>query len=645
MNLFQNYTGNAMLNNALMTIEALGGLKNVGEITPEFLLKQFNERKLWELYCRMKCYTMLFTRNCPLLNGKNGGKIYQRLLIKLLDNFENQGELQCEISGLRFNRPFSKYYKDTLAELGITSNVDITINRSWFPLIGSLGSDAQALPQAKFDARIHPICIAIIQFLPFSSMIYDGGVLLFDCSNFEFARKFIENNVERVLEQIRVTKGSEHVDNVKDLTKGKSLLRAFEIYSEKSTMYTDKQTDINLWSFTNAKSGSCTVERIPNRLFQSLYRLFKKPDCQPNLRILLNGKDDRKFIDALNDGKDYFGLYPMKDYNGVSTPFFEEYQRLIGRAEHLEYAKYIASLMKRAALAKGDEKMLAKTDAFNQAEYVTFFQKVLVEAAGRGEWSLAHHLDLLDDPESLPVRSSTYGIFKKVHFYYQNKDWEPVSTPIPSDKLETTLAGKICAFAIRLIEKDGEDNFKGHQKTLKNLQEYNGFSLAPALVRQCKELTLAQASTFLFHNYRLPHYGLNFLLRVYFSQAEKTSMPEVTLPEGENSRWLERLESFAVFYTEYYNDKYEGDWRKFNKHVLTPFPRYPSEFQRWLDIAFEKMREHYAEKEPSVPNPEIDQFEETLCYDEDGNFNPVFARFALQFCINQQFHFQPIINH
>jgi hypothetical protein len=141
----------------------------------------------------------------------------------------------------------------------------------------------------------------------------------------------------------------------------------------------------------------------------------------------------------------------------------------------------------------------------------------------------------------------------------------------------------------------------------------------------------------------MAQYGVNFLLRVYFSQAGKTSLPEVVLPPTANNPWLERLEAFAEFYTEYYNDKYKGDWRKFNKHVLTPFPRYPGEFQRWLDIAFEKMRGHFEEK--GTPRPEIDQFEETLCYDEDGNFNTTFARFAVQFCLNQQYHFQPITNH
>lgn len=648
MTIFNSYTGNAMLNNALMTIEALAKVDSVTQITPDVLRSQFIERKLWELNRRLKSYTMLFTRNGPLLNdAKLGENIYRKLTEKILANFENEGRHQCEISGLRFNTSFTECYSQVLKDLEVPEKEikkkDVSINRCWFPLIGALGSDAQALPQAKFDIRIHPVCLIVIQFLPLSALLYRGGVLLFDAANFRFAKDFIAKSVDRVQQAILATASGQQIENIKDFDKGKYMLRAINLFSEKQSVYfyNDRTTDINLWSFSNSGTGaSCEVDRIPSRLFHDLLHLYKK--CQPDLVMILNGSDAKKFIDDLKNRDDYRGLYPKKDYDGVSTSFFEEYQRIIGRADHLEYAKYIAALIKRATLTKGDEKMLAKSDAFSQPEYAPFFQKILVEAAGRGEWSLAHHLDILDESEALPVKSATYIIFKKVHFYFQKKDWEPIRLVKPSNMFETAIAGKICAFAIQLIEKDGEENFKNHQKTLKNLQEYNGFSLAPTLVRQCRELTLAQASSFLLHNYRLSQYGLNFLLRVYFSQASKTPLPELVLPPAENTRWLERIEAFAVFYTEYYNDKYEGDWRKFKKHVLTPFPRYPGEFQRWLDIAFGKMQEHFEEKE--TPRPEINQFEDTLLYDEDGNFNSTFARFAVQFCLNQQYHFQPIKN-
>ena len=72
MKIFETYTGNAMLNNALMTIEALADLKNITDITPEILLKLYNEpikgHSLVELNQRFKSYTMIFSLNNPLVN-------------------------------------------------------------------------------------------------------------------------------------------------------------------------------------------------------------------------------------------------------------------------------------------------------------------------------------------------------------------------------------------------------------------------------------------------------------------------------------------------------------------------------------------------------------------------------------------------
>ena len=119
--IFKNYTGNAMLNNALMTIEALGNLSNVSCITPSLLAMLFNKYDLKVLNRRMKNYTMLFTKNGPLHNDKvNGNKIYVGLFKEIVESFENEGELICEISGLRFSTTFEELFKNTLRKIGLT---------------------------------------------------------------------------------------------------------------------------------------------------------------------------------------------------------------------------------------------------------------------------------------------------------------------------------------------------------------------------------------------------------------------------------------------------------------------------------------------------------------------------------------------
>ncbi len=634
-----------MLNNALLTIEALAELSSVQEITSEVLLVQLKKHDVGRLFKRMKCYTMLFTKNGPLhQDAEKGEMIYRSLLTCILQNVELEGSFQCELSGLRFTTPFSEFYTQTLLAQGFPEKdvlkKDRSINRCWFPLIGGLGSDAQALPQAKFDIRIHPICLVVMQFLPFSAILYKGGVLLFDAVNEEIAREFIQENVEMVLNRAEVKATGQTIENIKDFNKGHYLLRAISLYQKKEGYkHDDRYTDINLWSFTNSGTGaSCEIDRIPGAVFKKAFHLYKKTDCRPDLERILQFNAP-PFLDSLQNLSDYWGLYPRKDFGGVGIPFFEEYQRLIGRDKHLEYARYIAGLIAHVTLTKGDEKLLAKTDAYNQDEYAPFFQKILMQATERDEWSLAHHLDILDYPDAMPVSSSTAGMFKKVHFYFQKKgQWEAIKMVQPSANFNQIKAGQACAFIIRLLEMDEAKTGKSGSKKLSDPQNYQHFSLQNLLVRQSAQITLPQIAAFFARNGQLVNYGLNFLLRIHFAQPQPSPIPETSLPDAETSPWLERLDAFAEFYLNYYDEKYAGDWRKFHKHVLVPFPQQTGAFLRWLTDAFEQMRAFY--KEQKQVYPEMDQFEDSLCYDDAGYFNAAFTRFAVEFSLSRKLQLQ-----
>lgn len=650
--IFKTYTGNAMLNNALMTIEALAELEHVSGITPDVLMQLFNNHKLWELNPRLKNYTMLFTRNSILFNDAQlGTDTYINLFKKITNNLETSGKHQCALSGIHFETTFSDFYERVLKDLKISQKdideKDKTINRCWFPLIGSLGSDAQALPQAKYDVCIHPICIIIIQFLPLSAMLYKKGILLFDSIHFEFSRAFILRSVERIQDEIRLTTKQKQVENIKDFNKGKYLLKAMELFTDKQKFYDDSIADINLWSFSNSGTGaSCEIDRIPSPLFKDILSFYKKPSCQVDLKAILNNSNSKisnGFINSLKNGLDFDGLYPTKNFKGVSVAFYEQYQTIIGMERQLSYAKYIAYLIKNSSLSKSDEKLLLKTDAYIQKEYIPLFQKTLLQATSRGEWSLQFHLEILDEPDSLPLTGNTYSILKKVHFYYQ-KESNNDSTHLESPRnLEMTLAGKITSFVIHLIQNDIKESNKEHNETLIKSGQSTVFNLEPIVVRQSHKLTLAQAVFYLFNDFKLNHYGLTYLLQMYFVQKNSPDIPEIILPPIISNAWLEKLEFFSELYAHYYTLKYNNDWKKFKKHVLIPFPQQGYGLQKWLDKAFEKMRE--VTSMHGMSEEQIKALEDKICFDENGEHNVKITRFAIHFCLTQQFYYKPIINH
>lgn len=644
MNIFSDYTGNTMLNNALQAIEAMTELEHVSQITPELLLERFNRHDLPKLYARMQNYTIIFTRNGPLLNDqKLGEQIYRKLFEKILTTCENDGANQCEISGLRYKISFSELYTKVLEELNIDASTrDTSINRAWWPLIGALGSDAQALPGAKFAVQIHPICLAIIQFLPLTAVLYRGKVLLIESVNFEYSKSLVQRNYQAVQERIASVSLKAEVQNIK-YSKPEYLRQALAAYHRLSRRYED-YTDLNFWMFSNSGAGAaCEIDRIPNTLFQKLYVLYSRHSQV--LQDLLGDKRGYAFMECLDRNENFWGLYPSKNWQGLSVDFFEDFHKLIDNDRLLNLAGYIAGLIDKYQTDK-DKKLLEKTDAHNDEDYRDFFFNVIIQAVQNGEWNLLLHSQIMDDAEAIPVKSGTFKIFKMTHFYYQKQKFKPK----PYERLsQPSPALQICRFFIDRIENDPLRN-----RIVKNFTDPNSYlktHLNGVIVRSAEQTDFNEIYAMLYEEGNRTHYGLLALLRLYFSSQEQSTLPSYDLASEltarltrHQQRFLSKYRDFAECYGRYYTRRYGKDEVvfpvvKFRNHVLQTFPQDNSAFFHWLNDVVENMK--------SLAEGNSAGFDaEALLYDENGVYNLTFARFAIEFFLNKligKWQYEPLI--
>jgi hypothetical protein len=668
MTIFNNYTGNAMVNNALMTIEALANTQNVSEITPNLLLDLYKSQDLKEINKRLKSYTMLFSLNNPLVNPAKkadnaGEKTYNNLLLSIMKNFENQGSKVCEVSGLRFEKTFEDFYKDEIELqkkavkqkkldikeekklIGNLDNTDFSLNRSWFPLIGGLGSDAQALPQAKFAIQIHPICIAIMQFLPLAALLYKGGVLLIDSSNFEFSKAYVSNNAKELKKRIELAKSNESIENVRDFSKGSYLLIALKILEDKKLE--EEYSNLNLWSFSNSGTGaSCEIDRVPNALIQKLIKLRKGNIKQEVDNILNKSESAFSFLTSLENNTEWWLLYPnvfgsgkkVVDYQGVSVTFLEKYFTVIGSEQKIEYAKYLAHLIVKYK-SKSFEKYLLKTDAWNEKDYRTDLYVVLSEATKNGDWDLNHHLEILDNGNQIPIKNNFYNIHKIVHFYYQK---DTLSNQIPNFKNNSSNAKAICEWLVSLIQQD--EKSEKIIKDLINVQNYNSVSYNELLIRQYDTVNIDDVFFALFdESLKSSRFGINELLHLFFLQSnqlkievkglEKPSDWSIDLP---TKKWLKQINDFSSDYRDYYFDKYENKetgikpLSKFKNQIVT-IPEQANQYLKWFDEALENTNEFLKKDNLS------DKWSDTLLYNPQGEFSPTLSRFAFKFLSMKQY--------
>jgi len=653
MKILQTYTGNAMLNNALMTIEALAKLKSVSEISPSILKQLYEKVTLKKINKRLKSYTMLFTKNGPLHNDKtNGDKIYESLFNTIISNFECEGPKICEISGLRFKTTFSDLYELALKEVGFSDkeikSKDTNISRTWFPLIGGLGSDAQALPQAKFTVQIHPICIAILQFLPLSALLYKGGILLIDSSNFELSREMVADNTKTLSERIQAVSSKESVENVRDFAKGDYLLKALSILTEKED-YEETYSDLNMWSFSNSGTGaSCEIDRIPNALIRKLQRLLKNPTISNELKgILTRNESAYSFIESLEGNKDWFLLYPnvfgagkkKVEYVGVSPEFLEAYFQEIGKTKLVPTAKYIAGLIEEYK-SKAFEKSLDKTDAWNDSEYKVELFKVLVKATENNKWNLEQQIAILDNKDELPVKNNYYQYQKLIHYFTQKKIR---SNEIPEVILENNRVFEVCKWIISLIQHNAKAGTIKSNLTNPNENQKVGFNRMIFDALNETEIILEDIiEIFYDEDYNFRKYGLNELLRIFFSQPEQQIFEFQKLDNHKKNNtilqnWIDKIQEFAHDYQTYFyanNLNFETEkpsYKKFEK-TINSLVKENDNFYSLLNEVIYNTNQHFKESEQ---NKNDKWSVEELMTNPLGNSNHNICILAIKFLLKQ----------
>src|SRR5262249_14307095 len=113
------------------------------------------------------------------------GSTYRSILNNLLNKIGN-GDLpyRCEACGVLWSVNFDALCKTALAETG--KEESRFVGRDWFPLSGSLGSDAQALPGASRPVHLCAKCLFAVHYLPLGLILLDGQLAVFQSTSVEF---------------------------------------------------------------------------------------------------------------------------------------------------------------------------------------------------------------------------------------------------------------------------------------------------------------------------------------------------------------------------------------------------------------------------------------------------------------------------
>lgn len=387
-------TGNPFVDTGLLTLQAHAskqrGLKSVMPLTPALVAEAMNDaegfgRWLAKANRQLNSFFMVCT-NSALVNPSTNKSLTDKKELGLLaeedtgwkDYLETLRRLQEElVEECNADAPICESCGERPA-----TNVLKRVGRDFFPLAGSLGNDAQALPAASRAPRVCALCLIAIQWLPLGGILFNGKLACFQFTEPTLSQRFVEDTYRENRNRLASAKVKDKVPAYGSkqgaTPAAQILIDRMRLMQEDIEFYElPEDVSLNIWAFSNSgASPDCEVFEIHNSALQFLWQAAKKHYTE--VSELLKREDPKRsashLLTAIENGTDYSGFYPRKQskkepsQKPASPQLYELYQtRILKRTQAtLKAAQLLAALVfeQLSAVEKKDKKALKADQKF-----------------------------------------------------------------------------------------------------------------------------------------------------------------------------------------------------------------------------------------------------------------------------------------
>jgi CRISPR-associated protein Cst1 len=314
--------------------------------------------------------------------------------------------------------------------------------RDWFPLTGSMGSDAQALPCASRSLNFCAKCLFAVQYLPLAVFLVNGRLCIYQSTSKSFWYDLIGDTVRLIQERISTS--------IFDTVGKKEGSRAAidRIINVMHGMHDElePETSVYMWLFSNAGPGpDCSIEEIPNTALRFLFQVIKHIGRREITDLVTNNLE-YNFLRAIERGNDYNPLYPSKGFNGVSNKLFSLYQIMIRgiSVKSLTTAYKIANHISTNSTEKEFERI--DNDVDTNTDKQTVVKGHIIEMIRQGGLTFDEYSELFLSSDSRIMEFNRYA-WKFIKYYMHN-----LSEP-PYDKVAGTIKEKANLNQVTYISK------------------------------------------------------------------------------------------------------------------------------------------------------------------------------------------------
>lgn len=468
------------MDTGLGVICSLVGLDKVSGLELDHLKSIYGEgTQLANWNSKLKSFTQIFGTNNPLYqpgygykkvkgSSENNIAIYKSTLKSFLDEIgESKTGQRCWACGTPSYFDFQEVCKKAVEDNGKTPpKEEKRIGRDWFPLAGSIGSDAQNLPAASITPHICPKCLFAVHYMPLGMMLLDGRLAVFQSTSIDFWYEFVKNLVNEVKTRV-------HAGNYATLGRGEGS----RVLAEKMLIWFDKLqkakkwdgipigTNLYVWRFSNSgQNPDCQIEEIPNPALVFLWEATLN-GLKSELLLLIGSERKNRYnslFRCISEGRDYLNLYPEGKKKGASPKLFALYQtNILNRSIKALQVAYI--LAKEVSQDAKELRRLQRQEAFREAHVRNRFKLAMVHMAERGELTLIDYLALFPLKESPGIAVGWDG-WNIIRFYLHHTEDEDEPIVNGTTCIEPEVSKEMLYYSAKIynhyLKEWGEERFQ-----------------------------------------------------------------------------------------------------------------------------------------------------------------------------------------
>jgi len=432
-NLIYPVTGNPFVDTGQAIIACLAGKESFTQMNHDDVKRVFDGNDLSDWNSRLKSFTMVFGNNGPLYQPRRKKfeeirkRKYRSILSGLLDQIENvnRDSGMCECCGEFHAVDINAAYEQVDDDKGNNH----VVGRDMFPLIGSLGSDAQALPSSSRMFNICPRCLFAVAYIPIGTRLLSGKLIVFEGAHQPFVQDLIKSIVD--YNRILLSVGGDSIETIgKKRPSGETVKWLCTVFGElqhaQKIKALPKNAELSIWLFSNSGTNpSCEIISIPD---ESVRFLWEAPryDLGNEITSLATAdkyikNSDNHLLNSIRNKTDYVGLYPIKKYDGASVNMFAFYQtHLLG----IPYKTLVASQKLAEGLLPDNSKereAWIKSDVFNDAKKRNILKGRIIEMIEDGRLSIDNYFQIFPVKSLYPLQASFKG-FDMVRYFLRHID-------------------------------------------------------------------------------------------------------------------------------------------------------------------------------------------------------------------------------